>query len=133
MFVIRRCDHLALKARNLERSIAFYSEYLRMHIIHDRREHEHRVVWMRLPNDPEGLVLVIIETPDLVATGSSSIDHLGVYVDGRSDVDAIATQAESQGILVEPPQYAGPVVGYFCIISDPDGNMVEFSCEQMRV
>jgi hypothetical protein len=26
--------------------------------------------------------------------------------------------------------YAGPVVGYFCIVSDPDGNQVEFSYGQ---
>jgi len=26
--------------------------------------------------------------------------------------------------------YAGPIVGYFCIVTDPDGNQVEFSYGQ---
>jgi len=28
------------------------------------------------------------------------------------------------------PVYAGPVVGYFCLVEDPDGNHVEFSYGQ---
>jgi hypothetical protein len=32
-----------------------------------------------------------------------------------------------ESITVEPPQDAGPIVGYFCIVRDPDGNWVEFS------
>jgi hypothetical protein len=31
------------------------------------------------------------------------------------------------GILVEGPTDAGPIVGYYCIVNDPDGNPVEFS------
>lgn len=133
MPIVRRCDHLALKARNLDRSIEFYRAYLGMEIIHDRREHEHRVVWMRLPNDPDGLVLVIIENPTFTAQGAWPVDHLGVHVDTRADVDAVARRAEGMGILVSPPQYAGAVVGYFCCVGDPDGNVIEFSCEQLRV
>ena len=28
------------------------------------------------------------------------------------------------------PVYAGPIVGYFCLLGDPDGNPVEFSYGQ---
>lgn len=133
MSIVRRCDHVALKAKSLERSIEFYRDYLGMEIVHDRREHEHRVVWMRLPNDPGGLILVLLEDPTFTAYGSWPVDHLGVYVDGRADVDAVAERAAGADILVSPPVYAGPVVGYFCCIRDPDGNVVEFSCEQLQV
>jgi len=47
-------------------------------------------------------------------------------------VDALAARARLAGILVEEPTYAGPVVGYFCMIQDPDGNLLEFSCEQLK-
>ncbi|MBI1746271.1 MAG: VOC family protein [Acidobacteria bacterium] len=129
----RRCDHLALKVKDLERTIAFYRDYVGMQIIHDRREREHRVVWMRLPDDLQGLILVMIEDATPASPGGGSVDHLGIHVDNRAEVDAIAERAAAVGILIEPPQYAGPVVGYFCTIRDPDGNAVEFSCEQMRL
>ena len=34
------------------------------------------------------------------------------------------------GVLALEPTYAGPIVGYFCIVLDPDGNQVEFSYGQ---
>ena len=37
---------------------------------------------------------------------------------------------DDDGILVEKPKDAGPVVGYFCMVHDPDGNWVEFSFGQ---
>jgi len=41
-----------------------------------------------------------------------------------------AAAARADGILVLDPVYAGPVVGYFCLVEDPDGNHVEFSYGQ---
>jgi catechol 2,3-dioxygenase-like lactoylglutathione lyase family enzyme len=61
------------------------------------------------------------------------MDHFGFHVSERADVNAIAEHARSQRILHDEPQYAGPVVGYFCTIKDPDGNLVEFSCDQLLV
>ena len=29
--------------------------------------------------------------------------------------------------LIDGPRDAGPIVGYYCIVNDPDGNLVEFS------
>ena len=48
----------------------------------------------------------------------------------RADVDAIAARARAAGILRQEPRDAGPVVGYFCIVEDPDRNWVEFSFGQ---
>jgi len=39
-------------------------------------------------------------------------------------------KARGDGILREGPRDAGPVVGYFCVVEDPDGNWVEFSFGQ---
>jgi DNA-binding SARP family transcriptional activator len=48
----------------------------------------------------------------------------------RADVDAIADTARADGTLRVGPRDAGPVVGYFCIVEDPDRNWVEFSFGQ---
>ncbi len=39
--------------------------------------------------------------------------------------------AKEDGILVLGPRYMNPVVGYICIVHDPDGNQLEFSVEQV--
>lgn len=65
------------------------------------------------------------ETP-----GPRSLQHLGFAVGSRAEVDAAAAAARAEGILRIEPTYAGPIVGYFCIVEDPDGNGVEFSYGQ---
>ena len=52
-------------------------------------------------------------------------------VASREKVDAIHGQARSDGVSkLWPPKDAGPIVGYYCGVGDPDGNMVEFSYGQ---
>ena len=52
-------------------------------------------------------------------------------MDTREDVDQIAAMAKEDDILVLGPMYRNEVVGYICLIKDPDGNNVEFSVEQI--
>lgn len=134
---IERLDHLAMLATDIERSARFYCEWAGMEIVHDRRDpgHTHRVIWVRLKNDATGLIIVMIESEERPAQGwpKGTADHFGFHVTSRADVDSIAERARVAGILVDEPQYAGPVVGYFCTIKDPDGNLLEFSCEQLKI
>lgn len=39
----------------------------------------------------------------------------------------MAERGRQSGILVEPPTDLGAPVGYFTILSDPDGHLVEFT------
>jgi catechol 2,3-dioxygenase-like lactoylglutathione lyase family enzyme len=61
----------------------------------------------------------------------TSISHLGISLNTRAEVDRIAAMADADGILVLGPRYMNPVVGYICIVRDPDGNQLEFSVEQV--
>ena len=61
----------------------------------------------------------------------TSISHLGISLSTRDEVDRIAETAKEEGILVLGPRYMNPVVGYICIVRDPDGNQLEFSVEQV--
>jgi catechol 2,3-dioxygenase-like lactoylglutathione lyase family enzyme len=126
---IERLDHVALMTRAAAASAAFYQEWAGMEVIHDRNDGA-RVVWVRLPGQALGLTIVMIESPEDRPRGY--VDHFGFHVTNRADVDDIAARAKAAGILAEGPTYGGPVVGYFCIIRDPDGNELEFSCEQFR-
>lgn len=50
--------------------------------------------------------------------------HLAISVGGAASVDAMATRAQEQGILVSGPRTTGD--GYYeAVIQDPDGNLIE--------
>ncbi|MBL8168831.1 MAG: VOC family protein [Acidobacteria bacterium] len=128
--MLERLDHIALFTSDARRAAAFYCEWAGMKILHERLEEETRVVWVRLAHDDNSLMIVLLETDEQRPSGW--MDHFGFHVGNRAEVDEIAARARRAGILAEEPQYAGPVVGYFCMIRDPDGNLLEFSCEQLK-
>jgi hypothetical protein len=53
--------------------------------------------------------------------------HFGYDLPSRAAVDEMAARAQAAGVLDQGPLEAGPIVGYFCMLRDPDGNLVEFS------
>src|SRR5437868_2778966 len=115
---IEALDRVALMTRNAAASAAFYQEWAGMEVVHDRNDGA-RVVWVRLRGQQHGLTIVMIESPEERPGGY--MDHFGFHVTSRADVDDIATRAKEAGVLSDGPSYGGPVVGYFCVIRDPDG------------
>jgi catechol 2,3-dioxygenase-like lactoylglutathione lyase family enzyme len=130
--MIERLDHIAMLTADPERAAKFYTEWAGMRVIHQRQDPgtTHRVSWVRLAHDQSGLIIVLVESDERGT--KERMDHFGFHVSSRADVDEIAGRARDAGILVDEPQYAGPIVGYFCTIKDPDGNLLEFSCEQFK-
>ncbi len=122
--------HLALGVRDLERTIAFYGRHAHLHLVHDRTDSGARVVWLAEQEEDPDFVIVLFQVPGGPPPGPSTLQHLGFAVASREEVDAAAAAARDEGILLIEPTYAGPVVGYFCIVRDPDGNQVEFSYGQ---
>jgi len=119
--------HLALGVRDLERTIDFYRRHARLHVVHDRHDGDARVVWLSERREEPDFVLVLFEIHSQPAVAPSTLMHLGFAVESREEVDEAADMARREDVLMIPPHYAGPVVGYFCIVRDPDGNQVEFS------
>jgi catechol 2,3-dioxygenase-like lactoylglutathione lyase family enzyme len=122
--------HLALGVRDLERTIAFYRRHVGLHVVHDRHDGEVRVVWLSERAEEPDFVLVLFEVHHDPPPAPSTLQHLGFAVGSREEVDAAAAAGRAEGVLAIEPLYAGPVVGYFCILTDPDGNQVEFSYGQ---
>ncbi len=138
--------HIALPVRNLDDMLAFYRKYTTLEMIHERYEEATglRTAWLANTRDKTEeaarfvLVLICGSLPSQI-TGDikeeygflTSISHLGLSVGSREEVDRIAKLAETDGILVLGPRYMNPVVGYICIVRDPDGNQLEFSVEQV--
>lgn len=138
--------HIALPVRDLDATMAFYRRYTTLEMIHERYEEETglRTVWLantRDKTEAAALFVVVLICGSLPTkiTGSikeeygflRSISHLGMSLNTRAEVDAIAAMAKEEGCLVLGPRYMNDVVGYICLIRDPDGNQLEFSVEQI--
>jgi catechol 2,3-dioxygenase-like lactoylglutathione lyase family enzyme len=128
-FMPPRLTHVALRATDLARSVAFYASYAGLVVTHERDDEGTRVVWLAERAEDPTFVFVLIPMPH--SDGERpGVHHFGFSVASRAEVDAIAERARADGILREGPRDAGPVVGYFCIVEDPDRNWVEFSFGQ---
>ena len=139
--------HIALPVRDLRATLDFYDRYTDLVMIHERHDPETnlRPAWLANAGDTEGVdvarfVIVLIEgkLPTAI-TGDikeeygflTSISHLGISCNSRAEVDEIAERARAEGNLLLGPMYRNEVVGYICIVTDPDGNNIEFSVEQI--
>jgi len=121
------CTHIAIHARDVERSVEFYARYVNLVEVHRRQDDSTTVVWLGERGHERDFVIVLLGMPHRDAVTPGPIAHIGYAVDSREIVDRLGALADSAGILLERPRDAGPIVGYFCIVEDPDGNWVEFS------
>lgn len=121
--------HVALPARDVEASIAFYARYAAMRVVHRRADPEtgHRVVWLGDGTRPFVIVLLEVSAVDARLGGFA---HLGVGCASRGDVDALVALARAEGRRCLGPTDSGPPVGYWAIIGDPDGHNLELSFGQ---
>ena len=122
--------HVALGVRDLDRTIGFYKKHVQLHVVHERADSGMRVAWLADREMDAEFVLVLLEHGVDSRPGPTTLQHLGFAVASREEVDRAAAAARADGVLVLDPVYAGPIVGYFCLIEDPDGNHVEFSYGQ---
>jgi len=119
--------HVALFVRDVERTIDFYKRFVGLHVVHDRVDDAVRVVWMSEQQRDPDFVIVAITLPPADAGVPPRMAHFGYDLPSRAAVDALAARAQAEGLLIQGPADAGPIVGYFCMLQDPDGNLVEFS------
>lgn len=138
--------HIALPVRDLAATLAFFEKYTTLVNIHERLDPDTgmRSVWLANQRDVTHvgarfvIVLICGKLPTAI-TGDikeeygflRSISHLGISLESREQVDQIAAMAKADGCLLLGPMYRNAVVGYICIVTDPDGNNVEFSVEQV--
>ncbi|MGQ0763493.1 MAG: VOC family protein [Acidobacteriota bacterium] len=123
-----RWTHITINCSDLERSIDFYTSLCGLSIVRDRRAEGRHNIWLG-PKTAAGQdpVFVLVVVQDEV---KARLDHFGFQCDSRAEVDRIAELAREQDILVEPPIDIGGVVGYFTMVRDPDGHLVEFTAGQ---
>jgi lactoylglutathione lyase len=123
-----RWTHITINCSDLNASVAFYTSLCGLSIVRDRRLEGRHNVWLGPATKPGAdpvFVLVIVQ--DEV---KARLDHFGFQCGSRAEVDRTAEAARQQGTLIQPPIDAGGVVGYFAMVRDPDGHIVEFTFGQ---
>jgi catechol 2,3-dioxygenase-like lactoylglutathione lyase family enzyme len=127
--VDRGLTHVALTGTDVDRSVAFYSRFAAMQVVHRRVDEASgdTVVWLSDRTRP--FVIVLIQQAS-VSHALGGFAHLGVGCARRADVDQFAADALAAGHAVLGPIDLGPPVGYFAIIEDPDGHNLELSYGQ---
>jgi catechol 2,3-dioxygenase-like lactoylglutathione lyase family enzyme len=123
-----RWTHITITVSDIERSIDFYRSFCDLTVVRDRRREGGGTVWLgrSAPPGKNPTFLLVIGRGEV----TSRMDHLGFQCELKQQVDEIAEKGRQLGILVEPPTEAGGVVGYFTMLRDPDGHLVEFTYGQ---
>lgn len=134
-----RWTHIALRVKDIDATIAWYTEFTPMALL-DRREDEMGFgAWLGMPDTAEHHPFILVIAQFFEATDPfrdaphavlAPFAHFGIEVPEKADVDAIATKGEAAGCLGMPPTMMPPPIGYICMLRDPDGNMVEYSWDQ---
>jgi lactoylglutathione lyase len=123
-----RWTHITINCSDIDASVDFYTSFCGLSIVRDRRIEGRHNVWLgpaTKPAEDPTFVLVIVQEEV-----KARLDHFGFQCDSREEVDRIADQAQRLDILVQEPLDLGGVVGYFAMVRDPDGHVVEFTFGQ---
>ena len=135
-FAVRELDHVVLRIRDLDRSLAFYGGVLGCPV--EKRQEEIGLVQLRAGRSL--IDLVPLEGPLGSAGGAGpgregrNVDHLCLRIE-PFDAAAIAAHLRANGI--EPgkveSRYGAEGEGPSMYIDDPDGNVVELKGPPGRV
>lgn len=133
-----RWTHVALRVADIDASIAWYEELTPLRLLSRREDDDGYAAWLGHPEPSDHPFILVLAQffPDrdpFVDAGFNALDpfaHLGIEVPERSDVDAMAARGKQAGCLRLPARQMPAPVGYLCMLTDPDGNLVEFSYNQ---
>lgn len=133
-----RWTHVALRVTDIDATIGWFEEFTPLELIDKREDESGYGAWLGMPgetNNPFILVLAqFFEGKD--PFGESPITklgpfaHLGIELPNQQDVDDIAARAKQAGCLAMPPTMMPAPIGYIAMLTDPDGNTIEFSWDQ---
>jgi catechol 2,3-dioxygenase-like lactoylglutathione lyase family enzyme len=122
--------HVALSVHNLTESIAFYSKYARMRLVHQRIDSDFGIAVAWMTDGTRPFVIVLAEWRKQRDLPLGPFGHLGVGCESREEVDRLCAEALVEGLLRSGPTDTGYPVGYWAYIADPDGNNLEVSYGQ---
>jgi catechol 2,3-dioxygenase-like lactoylglutathione lyase family enzyme len=124
--------HIALHVADVEACIAFYRAVCGLRIVHERPASSGagRVAWLAANGQEGRFVIVLLPGGPGARRAAEDFSHIGVAVERPAEIDEMAEAGRARGCLLMEPVDEGYPVGRFVCLSDPDGNIVEFSYGQ---
>jgi len=135
---VARWTHIALRVADIDKTIEWYLEYTPMELLDKREDEDGYGAWLgHSDGGDHPFILVLAQffpdkdpfAPAPIST-LAPFNHFGIELPTKDDVDAIAARGEAAGCLAFPARMMPDPIGYICMLSDPDGNLVEFSYDQ---
>jgi lactoylglutathione lyase len=130
-----RWTHIALPCADIDQTIEWYERFTPLELLNRRVDAEGQGAWLGHRDQVDTpFILVLVSFIRDHDKGPQPImapfAHIGIEVTSRAEVDAIAKRGVEAGCLSWPPTEMPPPIGYICALTDPDGNMIEFSYDQ---
>lgn len=133
-----RWTHLALRVADIDATIAWYLEHTPLELLERREDDDGYGAWLGHPdNTDHPFILVLAQFfPDKDPFAPAPIaklapfNHFGIELPNKEDVDAMGARGEAEGCLAFSARMMPAPIGYICMLSDPDGNLVEYSYDQ---
>ena len=118
---VQGLDHVVLRVRDLEKSIAYYRAVLGARI--ERQLQTPRIVQLRIGDS----LLDLVPGRRRKADADHNLDHFALRVDNL-DAAALARRLKPFGIMPgdAAERYGSAGYGPSIYFTDPDGNMIEF-------
>lgn len=128
-----KLGHLVLKVRDINRSVAFYTEVVGLEISDWIDGH---MVFMRCGEDHHDLALLQLPSGHTDAPSGQypSVEHFSYRLETLDEMEAVAAMLQARGIVIDRGiGKHGPGENTFLVFRDPDGNNVEFYTDMTQI
>lgn len=129
-----RWTHVALPSSDLDASVAWYTTFTPLEVLAEHADDAGRNAWLSHPGATDRpFVLVLVAFDAESGTKQPQLTpfaHLGIELPTRQAVDDVARRGAEAGCLHWEARQLPAPVGYVCALTDPDGNVIEYSYDQ---
>ena len=131
--------HIALAVKNVDATVAWYEKFTHLRPLQRREDADGKNAWLADPEEKDRAFVLVVgqffEGKDPFAPAPhpplGPFAHIGIEMSSKEAVERVAALGKEDGCLaLGPMQFPKEDVGFICFLKDPDGNTIEFSCDQ---